>query len=97
MAAWGDNTLIASAESPKRSSDIRAAPAALLLSTTCRHSPVEAFHTRSVLSHDPDTTRPSASATSDLTRSVCPSSVRSHSPVAAFHTRSVLSPDPDPV
>ena len=63
--------------------------------TTRSHGPLAASHTRSILSRDPDTIRPSGSTDTQYTLPVCPSSTRSHAPLAASHTRSVTSHDPD--
>ena len=61
-----------------------------------KRRPDDAFHTRMVLSADPDTMRDPCHDT-DFTQSVCPFKVCKHFPDDASHTRKVLSDDPDTI
>ena len=65
-------------------------------SSTLRHDPVAASHTRTVLSQEADATSwPSGEKATVLTLPVWPSSTLQHDPLAASHTRTVLSEEAD--
>lgn len=63
-------------------------------SSTCRHFPVPASHTRTVLSSEPEITcRPSDDHATLQTRFVWPSSTRRQTPLATSQMRTMLSSD----
>ena len=77
-------------------SSIVAQPDSGNVTAVCRHSPLTASQTLSVLSDDPESRRaPSGLHAHEVTCQVCPQSVSRHSPLTASQTLSVLSHDPE--